>query len=520
MLSVRYCFSFSKIKCFFVVIQIVLIVTLVYIVFLVAVHALKKPTGLSHLLRMPQNTGWLVGGVVLFVTMYSTSSAGLVSAIVTEKGPHDLLIVWASLIPLGFLPMVFAPLWAKLNFISENEFLTLRYAQPWAKRLRNFRAFYVGGLVVPILLAFSLLAFVDVIATFAELSKPAAIALVTAAMMLNSWRASYREKSVIDMLHFVAFLVPLIVVACSFTGSSEAIRLDLSNQPLLPEPLLLVAFLGVQWWSAQIIDGAGIEAQQLMGTDRRKAVRTTLTMSVLFLVVSSLVLYVSLHSGGDGIAPGQQAYLEVIQAHLPDFLHPVMAIGMLGIFLSTFEAVQLWGCGLLLSGMDGQLATGSSARASRLVMTATALVSGLIAWQSDQLTVLLEFLLGLTAGVGLVYILRWFWWRINSQVQLVAMLLPIVLIAVHKAISILFNDLAWIRNMEYPSVLLVYTAVSLVVVAATMWLTNQNDDRVAFSDFARSIDLQQQHVLPSIAKALLFGFGLLAIQLLIAYSML
>lgn len=483
-------------------------------------HIARKSTNLFGILRMPAKTSWLAAGVVLFVSLYSSSSAGLVSAIVTERDPSDLLIVWASLIPLGFLPMVFAPLWAKLNFISENEYLSLRFEEPWATRLLRFRAFYVGGLVVPVLLSFALLAFSDVVITYFEVTQAQAIAGVTLLVMVNTWRASFREKSIVDVIHFLAFFIPLVVVAFRVDGSSEIVRIDLSNRPLLPEPIVLFAFIGVQWWSAQIIDGAGIEAQQLMGAGRQKAVASALVMSLLMVAVSSLVFYVSVHAGGIGIQSGQQAYLNVMYSVLPAALKPILAIGMLGVFLSTYEAVQIWGSGLIRSGMNHELQGRYQVRSLRLTMMATALVSGVIAWQAEWLTVLFEFLLGLTAGVGLVYILRWFWWRVNAQTQLVAMLLPVVLITLHRSLPILFVDLGWMSNIQYPKLILIYTGCSLVVVACTMFISNTEADREVFAQFSERIGLQEQRFIPSVVKALLLGFGLLLLQLAVAHAIL
>jgi hypothetical protein len=444
----------------------------------------------------------------------------LISAIVTEKGPADLLILWSSLIPLGFLPLVFAPLWAKLDFISENELLTLRYAAPWGERLLRFRGLYVGLLIVPILLSFLLLTFADVLIAFLNIEKPVAIALLTGAMMLNALRVSYRQKSVLDLVHFAAFLLPLVVVAISVGSNPDVQTLSFDEQAVLPDAWSLFAFLGVQWWSAQIIDGGGVEAQQLMGNGPRKAVKTALVMSLLTVAVASLVFYVALHAGGASIQPGQQAYLEVARTALPKALLPVMAIGLFGMFLSTFEAIQLWGSGLVLSVFNKGMDQNSSVRRSRQLMVLSALLSGLIAWQVDRLTVLLELLLGLTAGVGLVYILRWFWWRINAQTQLVAMLLPIVLMGLHKLLPGLFSGFGWMRELPYPKTLVLYTALSLPVIAIAMWQTNTDADRTAFARFSEKMGLERFKPLRRAAFALVFGVLLLALQLSITWLIL
>ena len=496
------------------------ITLILYAVLLICVFRFQSSSDLLGLLRLVPKTHWLPAGVLLFVTLYSTSSAGLISAIVTEKGPADLLIVWASLISLGFLPMVFAPLWAKLDFISENDMLALRYAAPWGERLLRFRGLYVGLLIVPILLSFLLLTFADVLITFLNIEKPLAIALLTGAMMLNAFRVSYRQKSVLDLVHFAAFVLPLVVVAFRVGSNPDLQTLSFDEQAVLPDAWSLFAFLGVQWWSAQIIDGGGVEAQQLMGNGPRKAVKTTLVMSLLTVVVASLVFYVALHAGGASIQPGQQAYLEVVLTVLPKALLPVMAIGLFGMFLSTFEALQLWGSGLVLSGLNTVVNEHTAVRRSRQLMVLSALLTGLIAWQADRLTVLLELLLGLTAGVGLVYILRWFWWRINAQTQLVAMLLPIVLMGLHKLLPGLFSGFGWMRELPYPKTIVLYTALSLPVIAIAMWQTNTYADRTAFARFSEKMGLERFKPLRRAAFALVFGVLLLALQLSITWLIL
>ncbi|MDG1160397.1 MAG: hypothetical protein P8N19_12970 [Flavobacteriales bacterium] len=491
----------------------VYLVLVAYFVFLTTLHWLKKSDfTLFSSLRLSPKTHWFPAGVVLFVTLYSTSSAGLVSAIVTEKGPGDLLILWSSLIPLGFLPLVFAPLWAKLDFISENEMLTLRYAAPWSERLLRFRGVYVGLLIVPILLSFLLLTFADVLIAFLNIEKPVAIALLTGAMMLNAFRVSYRQKSLLDLVHFAAFMLPLLVVAFRVGSNPDLQTLSFDEEALLPDAWSLVAFLGVQWWSAQIIDAGGVEAQQLMGNGRRKAAKTALVMSLLTVAVASLVFYVALHAGGH-IQPGQQAYLHVVRFALPEVLFPIMAIGLFGMFLSTFEALQLWGSGLVLSGLNKGMDQSSSVRRSRQLMVLSALLTGLIAWQADRLTVLLELLLGLTAGVGLVYILRWFWWRINAQTQLVAMLWPIILMGLHKLLPALFSSFEWMLELSYPKTLLLYTSLSLPLMAITMWNTNNEADRVAFTRFSHVVDLKSFNPVRKVLLALIFGMALLTLQI-------
>jgi hypothetical protein len=167
----------------------------------------------------------------------------------------------------------------------------------------------------------------------------------------------------------------------------------------------------------------------------------------------------------------------------------------------------------VLSGLNKGMDQNSSVRRSRQLMVLSALLTGLIAWQADRLTVLLELLLGLTAGVGLVFILRWFWWRINAQTQLVAMLWPIILSALHKTLPLVFSGLGWLQELPYPQTLLLYTALSLPLIAIAMRCTNNEADREAFARFSLAIDLKPFNPLRKVLTVLLFGVALLALQL-------
>ena len=113
----------------------------------------------------PKKQNWIQSGLMLTAALYSINNAGLVSGIITNHGISGVYFLWSGFIGIFIFPLVFAPLWAKLNFLSENDFILKRYRGKWADSLFHFRAYYLGLIIIPIILCFGYLALIDLIET-------------------------------------------------------------------------------------------------------------------------------------------------------------------------------------------------------------------------------------------------------------------------------------------------------------------------------------------------------------------
>lgn len=486
----------------------------VYFLVLFALHKNWRAKNAWEWLHMPSNLHWLPGGLVLAATMHSVNGAGLVSGIVTREGLSGMWILWSSILGAGLFPFLFAPLWSKLKIMSENEFILLRYQGDWALRLYRFRAIYVGLFVIPIIVSFGIIAATDLIQViFPEAPRKPLMLSIGGALVLNSMRASLHEKSRSDLLHLILLIIPIgVALVHGFNAglNPAPTQVSLTHNA---NPALIWVYFGVQWWSAVIYDGSGVEAQQLIGRKSRlQSMLTGITSQVILLMISSAICIIALFAQTSQGAIGDDAYIIGLRYFLPDWLFPIFVLGILGSFLSTTESLQNWGAGML-----AQLSMIKKVRKRRQVtpiMALIALIAGLIALNIQTLEDGLELILGITAGVGIIYFARWFWWRVNAPVQLMAMMGAICFVPLAKLLIFNLPHLSPVFGGEHPAMIILVSMLNLTLMAITMLLTNSDADRTQFKIFTQGFTgAGVQPSSASLLHALLFGVTLLLLQI-------
>ena len=448
---------------------------------------------------------WLSGFMLAMVGI-SINQMGLVSGIMSAEGWSGMWLLWTPFIGAGFFPLIFAPLWRQLDFVSENEFILVRYAGAWSRRLFHFRAWYVGGLVVALILAMLAKASMAWF-SFLGWSDVQGWCCTAALMLLGSFRGSWTEKVRSDTLHFGLVLVVLVV---AFWHYSDVPNLEGSVFEK-PEagwclPILLIF---MQWWSAVILDGGGVEAQVIMGApSRRYALKVAFMQQggvACFLVAVALIVHRYLSNGG--AIHGDATIMAVMQDALPEFFWPIWAIAAVGIFLSTSESFSNWGAGLLMTSCARLWPTRDfHGRQLQVVRMVTVLAACVIAGQSESVQDVLLSTLGLTAGVAPVFFLRWFWWRINAQVQAVAMLMGLALYPLGNA---------WLgSHWTLGDQLIWATPIVAVSCALAMFWSNNPKDREAYEPIGQLVHAVHPRLGLTLFLALLTGVVFTAVLLL------
>lgn len=135
-----------------------LIPSLVYVLAILLFYFLKKRKN-----TFQTQTTWWKNGFSLFAVNFSITTPLIYSGVLHTEGISGMWLFWCAYAISGFLPFVFAPLWAKLNFVTDNQFLLFRFSSKGAKILHIFRTIYVGWIIVAFLMSFQLLALLKVI---------------------------------------------------------------------------------------------------------------------------------------------------------------------------------------------------------------------------------------------------------------------------------------------------------------------------------------------------------------------
>lgn len=391
-------------------------------------------------------------------TIYVLSKMGIVAS----EGYAGMWIFYSGVLGAGFLPILFAPMWSRLKFMTDNQFILSRFSGKSARILHLFRAAYVGYLVVALFIAQVFIGLSKILMIFFDLSYSQSFLIIGIGLIVivakNSLRLKVRTDFLNGIIYIVAFAVGAFFVVRHFGGVGEIYpKLRAEYEPfirLIPDrmsdstfgslPTFLVYFL-VQWWSIQILDGAGPEAQRFMNTRGpfqafKAAFLPLILFSVVFvfhsLVMDAGILMIneSAHQIPQlqGSSDLEAAFLSIYRMAMPGGLSMLIFLAFLVALVSYLEAYINWGSSFVVVDIFKTYVFREKpdrfyGHLSYLVMLAIGGTGILVAWYNTHLFSLQKFIFSMAAGVGPVFVLRWFWWRINAWSQLSAMLSSLIL---------------------------------------------------------------------------------------------
>jgi solute:Na+ symporter, SSS family len=410
-----------------------------------------------------RNMPWWLLGVSMVATTFSADTPNLVTGLVRESGVSGNWGWWAFLLTGMLTVFVFARLWRRSEVLTDVEFYELRYSGKMASFLRGFRALYLGLIFNVLVMGSVSLAAVK----FGEilLGIPGWQTLLVAGAITLAYSTVGGLKAVI-LTDFVQFIIAMIgsIWACIFIvnlpevgGLSSllshsnvidkiSILPDMSD-PNLWVPILIVP-LAVQWWSSYYPGaepgGGGYIAQRMFSAkDEKNAVGATLLFNIahyalrpwpwILIALASLVVFPELSDIQNVFTTlsdnkvGHDVAYPAMLTKLPHGLLGLVAASVVAAFMSTMSTQLNLGASYIVNDFyqrfikpdatEKQLV--SAARLFTVVSAILGLSLGLLLTDASQA---FNLLLLLGAGTGLIYILRWFWWRINATTEVVAMI--------------------------------------------------------------------------------------------------
>ncbi len=431
---------------------------------------------------------WWLAGTAMAASSFNADTPLYVTNLVRSDGIWKNW-QWWGLATSGMLAVFFfARLWRRANVLTDVELTELRYTGRFARCLRGFRAVYLAVPINCVAMGMGIVAVQKIAQVAFGWDKATGIYLFAGIATLYTVLAGHWGVAVADFVQFILAMggaVLLCVFAVDAAGGIDAIRERILAMPGGEERLALaprldsrhglefIVYVGVTWWSYLNADGGGKVIQRMSSArDERHALLATLWFNVAHYVLrtwpwiltalASLILLPSL-------ADPEMAYPTLIVTLLPDGLRGLMAASLLAAFLSTIGGQMCWGASYLLNDLYRPfLRPGMGERHYVLVSKAFVLLSIglaiLIAAFSTSVLDSFQYLIAFGAGTGLVYVLRWFWWRINAWSEVSAM------IASAATSSACFALPASIQP-SYPVLLLVTVAVSTSVWVSVTLLT-------------------------------------------------
>jgi SSS family solute:Na+ symporter len=451
---------------------------------------------------------WLIG-VSMVATTFSTDTPNLVTNLVREGGVAANWAWWAFLVTGMTTVFFYARLWRRLGVLTDLEFYELRYSGTAARVVRGFRAVYLGFFFNVVIMATVNLAAAKIANVL--LGWPMPRTLLACGVLNVAFAATSGLWGVLvtDFLQFGIAMGGSVATAVYAlrrpeVGGLEGLlrQTDARTLAMLPDltdaatvvPLLVVP-LTVLWWAtwypgSEPGGGSYIAQRMLAARTERDALAGTLFFNVahyalrpwpwILVALSSMLVFPTvadiqraLPHVDPGLLGHDMAYPAMI-TFLPHGLLGVVVAGLLAAYVSTISTHLNWGTSYLVHDLYRRfLIPGADERhyvlVGRLVTGALMVAAGLFTLVLESARGAFDLLLSVGAGTGLLYLLRWYWWRVNAWSEIAAMAssfaLAVALFAARR------------RGVSIPShvSLLGTVAVTTAVWLTATWLTAPTD---------------------------------------------
>ncbi len=456
---------------------------------------------------------WWLLGLSMVATTFSTDTPNLVTNFVRVNGVSGNWAWWCYLLTGMLTVFVYAKLWRKSNVNTDLEFYELRYGGKPASFLRKFRAIYLGALFNIITMASVTLAAIKIGGIMLGLDPWETV--VGAGLITVTFSALGGFKGVVytDFLLFFVAMSGAIgaayyLVNIPEVGGLEALMANenvISKLDILPDfsnkKLLVTAFiipLAVQWWSswypgAEPGGGGYIAQRMLAAKDENHAIGATFFFNIMhyairpwpwiLVALASIVVYpdiASIHEAFPNVAEsklGHDLAYSAMLTKLPSGLLGIVLASLVAAYMSTISTQLNWGSSYIVFDFYKQqinpMATEKQMVAVGRISTVVLMVlSAILALALENAFQVFDLLVSFGAGTGLIFILRWFWWRINAWSEIAAMFasgIISILLAVTPLGTFLFAPETGIFPdwAQYLFVVIVTTAIWLTVTLVT-----------------------------------------------------
>ncbi len=415
-----------------------------------------------------RNMPWWLLGVSMVATTFSADTPNLVTDIVRQNGVAGNWVWWAFLLTGMLTVFVYAKLWRRSGVLTDLEFYELRYGGRPAAFLRGFRALYLGVFFNVLIMAAVSLAMIKIAGVMLNLSPATTLIIASVVTVVYSALGGLRGVLITDFIQFLIAMVGSIgaaVVAVNLTqiGGIDALLTDervLPKLRLLPDfsntdavVTLLVLPLAVQWWSVWYPGsepgGGGYVAQRMLSArSERHAIGATLLFNVahyalrpwpwIIVALCSLIVYPDLASLRNAFPEIDPAVVQhdlaypAMLTHLPSGLLGIVVASLIAAFMSTISTHLNWGSSYVVHDfyrrfINREADERALVRIGRWSTAMLMILAGLLALLLSNALQAFNILLQVGAGTGLIFILRWFWWRISPWSEITAMIVSFVI---------------------------------------------------------------------------------------------
>jgi SSS family solute:Na+ symporter len=444
-----------------------------------AYFALSLGIGLYYRKRAGKNTDefflggrsmpWYLAGLSMVATTFAADTPLAVTELVATKGISGNWLWWNMLAGGMLTTFFFARLWRRAGILTELEFIELRYAGKPAAFLRGFKAVWLGIIMNVLIIAWVNVALNAILSVFFGIPEDEVLLYTAAAMIVTAGYSAISGiwgVAVTDAVQFVIAMTGCVILAVLVLETPQVGGMEGLIQKIPPGSLnffpsfsagqqnggmvislgAFFAFIGVQWWASWYPGaepgGGGYVAQRMMSAKTEKdSMLATLFFQMahyclrpwpwIIVGLATLVLYPNLDDKKLG-------YVMAMKDYLPSGLRGLLLVAFFAAYMSTIATQLNWGASYLVNDLYARFIKPQSrfsetAQAQKhyvqtgKLMTILLMALGLaVTPMIKSISAVWEIIIECGAGLGLVLILRWYWWRISAWAEITATMVPFI----------------------------------------------------------------------------------------------
>ncbi len=474
--------------------------------------------GMNDFFLSGRKLPWYIAGTSMVATTFAADTPLAVTELVSEHGIAGNWLWWNMLFGGMLTVFFFAKLWRRAGIITDAEFVNIRYSGKPSRFLRGFRAIYIGIFMNTIVIAWVNLAMVKIFSVmfpnltifghsafhFFGIEFSSQLVAVAGLMLFTTFYSALSGLwgvSLTDSFQFIIAMTGSIILAVFAVrnvdvGGIQGLKEKLpewsfdffpkignagketggigASGILKMSVTAFIAYLGVQWWSSWYPGaepgGGGYIAQRMMSAKNEKhSVLATLWFQIahyalrpwpwIIAAFAALILYPDVSDKG-------ATYVMLIRDLLPSGLLGLLLAAFLAAYMSTVASQTVWGTSYIVNDfykpfINTKATEIQYVKISRITTFILMFFAIIITTQFDRISDAWKFVLTMSGGIGLVLLLRWFWWRINAWSEISAMIAPYIIYPVLRygfKLDVLKGDFE-------------LSLIIIVIWSTTVWLT-------------------------------------------------
>ena len=487
----------------------------------------KKATGsVSDYFVSGRNVTWWLAGTSMVATTFAADTPLAVTGLTARDGIAGNWIWW-SMVFSGMLTVFFyAKLWRRAGVLTDVEFAEFRYSGKPAAFLRGFRALYLGLPINLIIMGWVNLAMIKILSLILGVDKIYAVYICIGIMVLTasiSTLSGLWGVLVMDLFQFVLKMGMVIALAVfavdaiggmsslkdglmqldqarnagtGATGSVTSFTPDLNS--LWMPMITFFVFIAVNWWATWYPGaepgGGGYIAQRIFSAKNEKhSILATLWFNIAHYAIRpwpwilvALVAMVEFRNDPAFAQDPESGYIRIMMLHLPVSLRGLMIAAFAAAYMSTIGTSLNWAASYLVNDVYRRFLKKSETEkhyvtTSQITTVFLMVCSAVVSFYMESIADAWKFLMAIGAGTGLVYILRWFWWRINAWSEVSAMMAAFIVSLVMQFEFHLSSENAY----DFAYLVMITTAITTVIWLTVTFLTKPEPDSILIPFYRR-----------------------------------